>query len=426
MSEQTQQSGVTFFQITGLANVGALLHVQGQLHQAEVTFQQAIALGSGENRPAYATAGIPYAYRADLLREWNRLDEALAGLRTGLELASETWFPPLQLNAAYTVRARLHLARGELEEAAAALERTDLTPETGDSATAGRITGSTAEITRAAERYLHPWCADAERVRLWLARGEVDRAARWAEQLVRQRQADFLAHGRPYPAPYRRDCEDVACARIVLARARPDEALALLVPLAERARAGGRLSQWLEVMLLQALAYNLRSQCGEDRDGERALAVLAEAIVLGAEVGFIRSFVDEGPRLAGLLAQLRARERRARTPALDAAQLTYLDQVLAAFGDSASSTGSGRRLPPPPGRGLSAGPARPLVEPLSERELEVLRLLAHGASNAEIAEQLVLALNTVKRHVSNIFEKLGATNRTQAVAEARALGLLEE
>ena len=425
MSAQAQQMGLTFQQITGLANVGALLQAQGKLDQAEATFQQAIVLGSPENGPAFATAGIPYVYEADVLREWNRLDEALAAVLKGWELVGESWFPPLQLDAACVVLARLRLARGELDEARVALERADLTPETGDVPPAGRVMGTNEDRPQVAGRYLHPWCADAERVRLWLARGEIDQAAAWAEQVERRRQADLITHGRPYPAQYRRDCEDVARARIALACAQPDEALALLEPVAGRAGAGGRVSQVLEITLLQALAYNRRSQGSEDGDGERALARLGEAVVLGEREGFIRSFVDEGPRLAGMLAQLRARERRSRTPALDAAKLAYVDQLLAAFGASTPSPLSRPPMPLQGQRGSAGAPPRRLVEPLCERELEVLRRLAQGASNAEIAEQLVLALNTVKRHISNIFGKLGAANRTQAVAEARALGLLD-
>jgi LuxR family maltose regulon positive regulatory protein len=115
--------------------------------------------------------------------------------------------------------------------------------------------------------------------------------------------------------------------------------------------------------------------------------------------------VDEGLSMAGLLSRLREQHRR-RGPTL------YLDKVLAAF----VQKGAGEK--PLPQQGLQ--------DPLSERELEVLCELAQGASNQEIADRLVIAVDTVKRHVSNILAKLEASNRMQAVARARRLGLLQE
>ncbi len=159
--------------------------------------------------------------------------------------------------------------------------------------------------------------------------------------------------------------------------------------------------------VLQALAHSMRNE------EQEALTVLAQAVHLAEPEGFIRIFVEEGPQMTVLLSRLREQERKkGPTP--------YLDMLLAAF-----SPGSATHKPP---RLLDQSRGRPmeqqLVEPLSERELEVLHLLAQGNSNQEIAEVLVIALDTVKRHVTHIFEKLGVHNRVQAVARARALGLL--
>jgi LuxR family maltose regulon positive regulatory protein len=426
--DQTWMAGFIYLHIPALADAGTLLQLQGKLHAAERLFAQAIDVGNPQDRLVHSSAALAYVYEADLLREWNRLDVALAATRKGLEIAGEVWSPMLRLGGVYHVLARLHLSRGELHEALSALEEAIPGREGRDLPAPVRPAGTIETINGVRFRYMHPWCADAERVRLWLALGEVDRAVQWAEQLERQRQADFIAHSRPYPAQYRQDCEDIARARIALARSRPDEALGMLEPVAVRAQEGGRLSQLIEIKLLQALAYDMRGQ--RDEEG-KALTVLAEAVHLGEAEGFIRSFVDEGPRVASLLSQLRARERRTRTPALAPGTMSYKDRLLAAFEGSGRNRLTSEYEPTPAqAAGQRAGgyiqQGDFLVEPLSQRELEVLGLVAQGASNAEIAEHLVIALNTVKRHISNIFEKLGVSNRTQAVAQARSFGFLEE
>jgi LuxR family maltose regulon positive regulatory protein len=130
---------------------------------------------------------------------------------------------------------------------------------------------------------------------------------------------------------------------------------------------------------------------------------------LGEPEGYIRSFVDEGVPIEALLYQLRKRDRKSGpTP--------YLDTLLAAFQqESEAHVQVGEQTK-----------AYQLPEPLSERELQVLQLLARGASNQEIAQGLVITIDTVKRHVSHIFSKLGVKNRVQAVRQARELGLLGE
>ncbi len=426
--DQTRRAGLIYLHIAALADAGALLQLQGKLHAAGQLFAQAIDRGYPEDRLLHSSAALADVYEADLLREWNRLDEALVAARQGLEIAGEVWSPMLHLGGVYHVLARLHLSRGELDEASSALEGAIPGREAGDLLRPAPPAGTMEVANGLRFRYMHPWCADAERVRLWLTRGEVERAERWAERLERQRQEDFLTHGRPYPAQYRRDCEDVARARIALASSRPDQALGILEPVAVRAREGGRLSQLVEIKLLQAHAFGIRGHKGEE---EKALTVLAEALQLGEAEGFIRSFVDEGPRMASLLSQLRAIERRGPRSPLDVGALSYIDRLLAAFEKNGPSTVSSSHEPIP----IQAREQKAdgylqygefLVEPLSQRELEVLQLVAQGAANAEIAEHLFIALNTVKRHISNIFEKLGVSNRTQAVAQARSFGFLEK
>jgi LuxR family maltose regulon positive regulatory protein len=165
----------------------------------------------------------------------------------------------------------------------------------------------------------------------------------------------------------------------------------------------------VRVRALQALARS----AGGDQAG--ALTALAAALALAAPEGHLRVFVDEGAPMAALLRELVGR-RQERLAAAAGVPRDYLARLVEAF----EQAGLPVRLPVRRGGVVVAG----LVEPLSARELEVLGLLAAGAPNRAIARQLVVTLDTVKRHVSNLFAKLGVANRTQAVARARELGLL--
>jgi LuxR family maltose regulon positive regulatory protein len=159
----------------------------------------------------------------------------------------------------------------------------------------------------------------------------------------------------------------------------------------------------IEIQLLQALAYQM---CNQET---QALAALSEAIRLAEPEGYIRSFVDEGLPMAALLSRLHQEQRKhGPTP--------YLDTVLAAFSPQSKAQ--------PESFSPLQSKAQP--EPLSRRELEVLQLLARGASNLEIAQELVITVDTAKRHVSHIFAKLSVQNRLHAVMQARELNLLNE
>ena len=152
------------------------------------------------------------------------------------------------------------------------------------------------------------------------------------------------------------------------------------------------------MLALQAVAL------GSQGEGVQAAAALQSALSLAAPEGYVRTFLDEGAPMAALL----------RAAAARGAAVEYVRKLLAAFGDEETTVA--QRSP--------QGAASALVEPLSERELEVLRLIAVGLSNQEIAEQLITALSTVKKHINHIYGKLAVRSRTQAVARARELGLL--
>lgn len=190
-------------------------------------------------------------------------------------------------------------------------------------------------------------------------------------------------------------------ARVDLARGNTSAALAVLGPLRQHLEAKGWADKRLEAMVLQAVAHHAHG------DQEEAMQLLGDALALAEPEGFIRRFVDEGAPMAQLLTEAATRGLRSG----------YTEKLLAAFETEEPTRTDKRSLPP-------AAPTGFLLEPLSRRELEVLRLIDQGLSNREISGRLFRSLDTVKGHNRIIFGKLGVKSRTEAVARARELGLL--
>jgi LuxR family maltose regulon positive regulatory protein len=198
----------------------------------------------------------------------------------------------------------------------------------------------------------------------------------------------------------------VAMGRLLVARAEYARALGLLERVLAVAEAAGRFGRVIEILCLQALAFQAQ------KDESAALGALQSALTLAEPQGFVRTFVDEGQPMAALLQKALSR----------GIARSYTTHLLAAF----ATRDTERRDQP------SDGPAsgRPTavtstLEPITARELEVLRLLAAGASNAEVARELVVEQSTVKTHLNHLYGKLGVHTRTQALARARALLLLD-
>ena len=197
-------------------------------------------------------------------------------------------------------------------------------------------------------------------------------------------------------------------ARVLLAQDRPGPALALLGRLHGAAAAQGRAGSVIEIQALQALASAAMG------DEDAAVGALAAALALACPQGYVRVFADEGAPMARVLSLLLAAQRAEQTAARGV-PLGCLARLLQAFGGTRAAPGAGRE---------AAGLVPGLVEQLTDRELDVLALLAAGMPNPRIARELVLTLDTVKKHVSHILGKLGAANRTEAVTRARQLGLI--
>jgi LuxR family maltose regulon positive regulatory protein len=237
----------------------------------------------------------------------------------------------------------------------------------------------------------------AQRARLLLAQGDVVTAARWVQE---------RGLGPGDELTYQRESEHLVLARVLLAQNRPAEALALLERLHAAAADQGRTGSVIEVQALRALALAARG------DQAAALDTLAGALTLARSQGYVRVFADEGAPMYALLTQLAA--HRGQQPAARGIAPGYLAVLVRAS----------RPGPAAPRLGRVAAASPGLAEPLTDREADVLRLIAAGKSNQRIARELVVTLDTVKKHVSHVLGKLGAANRTEAVTRARQLGLI--
>jgi LuxR family maltose regulon positive regulatory protein len=344
-----------------LASVQA---TQGRLRRAVQTWQcglQLVQEMAGRRSPL---SGLLQAELGNLLFEQNDLEAALHHLREGIAVA-KPWSYWDTLVLGYTGLARVKAAQGDIGGAFAALD---------ELAALGQNNPQT--VMPAVESF---------RAKLWAVQGEVDRARRWAERtgLDADSEIDVFREG-----------ELVILAHVLMAQKEWDKATSLISRLLDATEAGKRWRCVIELLALQALILDAQGKQDE------ALEVLARALTLAEPEGYVRTFVDESEPMAALL-------RRAASRGIAPG---YTPKLLAAF---EPDTISGK----PPA-------ATTLIEPLSERELEVLRLLKTELSGPEIARELTIALPTLRFHTRNIYGKLGVHNRIQAVTRAETLGLL--
>jgi LuxR family maltose regulon positive regulatory protein len=354
-------------------DLGEVQRAQGNLGAALATYSQ--ALGTAGESGQSAHEGIAHVGLAQVLYERNELTAALDHATQGVMLCRHLAFTP-PLAAGLAVVARIRQAHGD---AAGALEAMG---EAGQ-----------AELSPQVIALLNP-----QRARLLLAQGDVRAAAQWTTA------AGLSPDDKP---DYPRESEYLVLARVLLAQNDPGPALILLHRLLDAAVSQGRPGSIIEIQALRALALAAHG------DHASAADALAEALTLARRPGYVRVFADEGAPMHALLAQLSA-ARPGQQHAARRIDPGYLAALLRACGQADAV--------PPPRRAAAAPPG--LAEPLTDRELEVLRLIAAGRSNQRIAHDLFVALDTVKKHVTHILGKLGAANRTEAAARARQLGLI--
>lgn len=394
------------------AMLGAAYLLMGDLEASAASMVEGMARVRRSEQPGFALSGVPVL--ADLRLTQGRLRAAIELYEKAL---SETAAPDaaafpgaadmaLGLSTLAIERGNVPLATDYLHQSLAFGESASL-PGWGyqlclNQARLSEVAGdweSALGHLQEAERLYYPTAVPelrpvaARRARVWIRQGRIDEAIDWA-----QKAGLSVSDGLSFP----REFEHVTLCRALLAlEPRRHEAAELLERLCQAAEAGGRSGRLIEIMVLKALvlqALNRKPQ---------AMAALQRALTLAAPEGFASVFLDEGPAMQRLLDDYRIwRSRQTQSDYRQVDDFVYRLQT--AFAQTASLQ--------------TAQPG--LQEPLSERELDVLRLVGLGLSNAEIASRLSVAVNTVKGHNLRIFGKLGARTRTEAVARARDLRLL--
>lgn len=366
--------------ITALCDLASAKKIQGQLYQAQEYYERA-------HRWLVKRDGLDSRLRcpyevglADLLLQWNRLDAAQERAMTGIEYGRRFHVPSEEV-AGYLTLMRVFQARGDVEGALEALRDAQQIMETHYLRLGPKIELMTARVVQ------------------WLAVGDVDNASRWAEQ----------CDGGS-------ELEQIALARLRLAQGQPSSALHLLDRQSQAAQAGRRTGRLIEILALRALALEAL------RRPDEAQTTLSQALALARPEGHLYPFLALGSPLHALLVRMAVAGTGPEPSSAPATKIagTYLHDLLAAFQQQQEMQKS-REVTP---AALSPSLATALPEPLTERELEVLRLVAEGFSNREIAERLVIAPSTVKTHLKNLYGKLDVHSRTQAVTRGREAGLI--
>ena len=342
---------------------------QGRLHDAMRTYEQALQVGTARDGSFLRGTPDMYVGMSALHREHNDLGLARQLLVQAEELGEHTGLPQNRHRMRIAM-ARVCVAEGDIDSALGLLDE--------------------AERLYTPDFSPHVRPISAIRARVLIAQGSVGDALHWVQEQGLSADDDLS---------YLREFEHITLARVLLAQsaAEPDqgtlaEAIDLLERLRLAAEEGGRTGSVIEILVLQALALRMRD------DARAALPPLERALALAEPEGYVRMFVDEGSAMASLL---------------DAAEQQGIARDYVRRLQNALS-GTEQRAPT----------AQRLVDPLSQRELDVLRLLGTDLGGPDIARELVLSLNTVRTHTRNIYAKLGVNSRRAAVRRAEELDLL--
>jgi LuxR family maltose regulon positive regulatory protein len=376
----SQGAGNVMLSVMITCNRAELLMRQGRPHEAAAAYQRAVDLATDARGRRLPIAGQALIGLGELSREWGDLDAAERYLVEGIELTEQwTEVGPME---AYVALARVRWAQGDMESAWDALRK----------AQELAIKYDVTDLDDLSVAMVQAW--------MWISQGDLGPARRWAEErdLFRYINTPLQEESSDSYDLRIRKYELLVLARLLIAQERPGEALKLLESLIPAAEWRGRPGMLVEIHALQALA------CQAQGDLDRAMDALACALSLAEPKGYVGIFAGEGEPMRVLL---RKAAKRGIMPG-------YVNKLLAPL-EVSEYGGMGEPLPSPQ--------TQPLPEPLSTRELEVLRLLNTHLSSTEIAEELCISANTARFHIKNIYGKLGVHSRSDAVQRARELGL---
>lgn len=364
-----ERAGNILFAITGTYVLADMQLAAGCLREALHTYEGSLELAAAQGQPPVRGTADLYLGLGELHYEQGSDSTAAEYLQRSEELSEVAAFPRWQYRWCQ-VQVRVRQAQGDVHGALKML----------DEAERLYMRGPIPDLRPIA----------ALKAQLWIVMGRLDAALDWAQTGGLSPEDDLS---------YLREFEHITLARLLIAQYKNgdntiDAALLLLNRLLKAAQAGRRNGSVIDIRVQQALAFEAQDHIPQ------ALNHLEQALILAEPEGYARIFIDEGPPMMRLLSQAAARGIRPG----------YVRKLLAPSETNTHSTAT-----PTP---------QPLIEPLSDREVEILQLVADGLSNREISQQLFLALSTVKGHNRNIFDKLQVKRRTEAVARAREIGLI--
>lgn len=348
------------------SNLADVLIEQGQLHRAADLYAQSLQMAVRPDGQRSPLAGTVYAGLGRLAYEHNQLKDADQYIHQCIELCRKWGDDDLQ-SVAYAMLARRKQASGNVEQAREAM----------------RIAEQLASKHPQSSR--QSILVNSDLARVWLAQGNLERPT----QLIRKSGLTIKNE-----ILYQQEPEYIILLRVLLTQGDLEAALALSERLLQQSETAGRLGLVIEVLILRALIFQGK------KETERALAAIEKALALAQPEGYVRVFLDEGEAMTRLLCQVQSRQ----------VETGYAAELLSRIGKISGMTQPSMQL---------------LIEPLTIREVEVLKFINAGCSNQEIAEKLVISIPTVKRHISNIYTKLEVKSRTQAIAIGKELKLFE-